>query len=338
VIQVGVEHPPLISIIIPVYNVEPFLRECLDSVVNQTLRTIEIICVNDCSSDRSLGILQEYADKDKRIKVIEKKINEGLSKTRNMGISIATGKYLLFVDSDDYVDNDLCRKAFECAEKNHAELVIYDFAVFHGTQDLEENRKKISALNHLDPSDRVALLKSPAFAWTKLIRTDFAHKLDLKFPPGLTYEDLPVHWQLMTLATKIAVLPERLCFYRQRNSSITYRSDWSLTDRILILDSVRDFLDSRNLYTRYQDVFLQSQLDVFCWLYEHIDASHKQKVMTLIKGRLGGEHWNYIESQKPLSWKTRAFYQAIRGSTFAKVRRGLWFFARDCYRGLNKQA
>ena len=204
-IHVGTESPPLVSIIIPVYNVEPFLRECLDSVVSQTLRTIEIICVNDGSSDGSLDILQEYADKDKRIKIVDKKINEGLSTTRNVGMSFAAGKYLLFVDSDDYVDNDLCRKAFECAEKNRAELVIYDFAVFHSAQDLEENRKKVSALANLDPSDRIALLKSPAFAWTKFIRTDLAHKLDLKFPPGLTYEDLPVHWQLMTLATKITV-------------------------------------------------------------------------------------------------------------------------------------
>lgn len=334
----GIELCPLVSIIIPIYNVEPFLRECLDSVVNQTLRTIEIICVNDCSSDRSLDILQEYADKDKRIKVVDKKINEGLSTTRNIGMSFATGKYLLFVDSDDYVDHDLCRKAFECAEKNRAGLVIYDFAVFHNAQNLEENRKKVSALANLDPSDRVALLKSPAFAWTKLIRTDLAHKLDLKFPPGLTYEDLPVHWKLMTLATKIAILPERLCYYRQRNSSITYRSDWSLTDRILILDSVRDFLVSRHLYGIYQDLFLQSQLDVYCWLHEHIAESHKQKAMALIEDRLGSEHWDYIESQKPLSWKTRAFYQAIRGSTLAKVRRSLWFFARDCYRGLNRQA
>ena len=85
-------------------------------------------------------------------------------------------------------------------------------------------------------------------------------------------------------------------------------------------------------------MFLQSQLDIYCWLHEHIAESHKQKAMALIEDRLGQEHWNYIESKKPLYWKTRAFFQAIRGSTLAKVRRGLWFFARDCYRGLNRPA
>ncbi len=328
---------PLISVIIPVYNVEPYLRECLDSVLNQTLRDIEIICINDCSTDGSLAVLNDYASKDERIKVIDKRINEGLSQTRNVGIAAASGKYMLFVDSDDFVDLNLCRKALDCAETNQAELVIYDFVPFRNAEELNANRKRVSTVATLDASDRASFLKIYAFAWTKMIRSDLVHLLNLKFPVGLTYEDTPVHWQLVTLAKKIAIMPERLCFYRQRSSSISYRTDWTLADKIDIYDSIRHFLVSHNLYESYRDVFLQSQLEVFSLTYETIDESHKNRLMALIQNRLRNEHWIYVDSPKPLHWRTRDFYHALRGSYLAKARRSLWFLARDCYRSLKRK-
>ena len=323
---------PLISVIIPVYNVEPYLRECLDSVLNQTLRDIEIICINDCSTDGSLAVLNDYASKDERIRVIDKRINEGLSQTRNVGIAAASGKYMLFIDSDDFVDMDLCRRALDCAEANQAELVIYDFVPFRNAEELNANRKRVSTIAALDASDRVSLLKIYAFAWTKMIRSDLVHSLNLKFPLGLTYEDTPVHWQLVTLAKKIAIMPERLCFYRQRSSSISYRTDWTLADKVDIFDSIRHFLVSHNLYETYQDVFLQSQLEVFSLTYETIDESHKNRLMALIQNRLSNEHWIYVDSRKPLHWRSRDFYRALGGSYLAKTRRGLWFLTRRCFR------
>ena len=99
-----------VSVIIPVYNTEKFLRKCLDSVCNQTLQDIEIICINDCSTDGSLEILREYAGKDNRIKLIELFENGGAAKARNIGIDIAHGEYIGFVDSDDFVDLDFYEK------------------------------------------------------------------------------------------------------------------------------------------------------------------------------------------------------------------------------------
>ena len=103
-----------ISIVVPVYNVEKYLRQCLDSIINQTFKDFECICVNDGSTDKSLSILQEYANKDNRIKIIPQK-NIGLAGARNTALSVASGKYVLFVDSDDYIDINLCEALYKDA-------------------------------------------------------------------------------------------------------------------------------------------------------------------------------------------------------------------------------
>ena len=112
----------LVSVIIPVYNVEPYLRTCIDSVLNQTLRQIEVIIVDDCSPDGSPAICDEYARKDKRVKVIHKK-NEGLGYARNTGIEVATGEYITFLDSDDYISDDTLDLLYIYAKNNNLDIV-----------------------------------------------------------------------------------------------------------------------------------------------------------------------------------------------------------------------
>ena len=106
-------NTPILSVLIPVYNVEPYLRDCLDSVVGQSMKELEIICVDDGSTDGSLQILKEYAQKDPRVKVIHKEQNEGLLLARKTAVNAASGAYFLFVDSDDYIGPDLCAFAEE---------------------------------------------------------------------------------------------------------------------------------------------------------------------------------------------------------------------------------
>ena len=113
----------MISIVIPVYNVSKYLRACLDSVINQTYRDLEIICINDGSTDDSLEILKEYAVKDKRIIIIDKK-NAGVSAARNDGIEKSRGEYIFCIDSDDYIDNDFIEVFYHNAEKNNSDLVV----------------------------------------------------------------------------------------------------------------------------------------------------------------------------------------------------------------------
>ena len=125
---------PMISILVPVYNVSKYLRQCLDSLVNQTIKDIEIICVDDGSTDSSHEILEEYAAADSRI-VIVTKANGGLPSARNAGLDVAKGKYVGFVDGDDYVDTDMYRKMYNAAVANDADIVVCGAHPFPGEVD-----------------------------------------------------------------------------------------------------------------------------------------------------------------------------------------------------------
>ena len=131
---------PSVSILVPCYNVEKYLNQCLDSIVNQTLKDIEIICINDGSTDSTLDIIKSYADKDKRVKIIDKP-NEGYGKSMNRGLDAATGEYVGIVESDDWVDTDMFKKLYDIASKNDADIVKSDFYVYT-TTDGEKNVKK----------------------------------------------------------------------------------------------------------------------------------------------------------------------------------------------------
>ena len=113
-----------ISIIIPVYNTEKYLKKCLDSIINQTLKSLEIICIDDCSTDNSLNILKEYQLKDKRIKIIEQKENKGQGVARNLGLNIAEGEYIGFIDSDDWVDLNFFEKLYFAAKKYNSDVAL----------------------------------------------------------------------------------------------------------------------------------------------------------------------------------------------------------------------
>ena len=120
----------LITIIVPIYNVEQYLPKCIDSIINQTYQNLEIILVDDCSTDGTYKILEDYAKKDNRIKLIRNEKNLQNAETRNVGIRVATGKYLYFIDSDDWIDSDYIENMVEAAEKSEADVVM-NLGVYH---------------------------------------------------------------------------------------------------------------------------------------------------------------------------------------------------------------
>jgi glycosyltransferase involved in cell wall biosynthesis len=327
---------PLVSVTMSAYNIEPYLRECLDCVVNQTLKDIEIICVNDGSSDGTLAILQEYAAHDSRIIIVDKQINEGLAVARNQAIDLASGKYIGFVDGDDLLDRDLFRKAYECAELNQSDLLFWDYLTFLNDKDLHKKITAPSSMQAISPTNKIALLQRPAFFWTKLIRTDILKSLAISFPKGLSRQDIPVHWKLVTQLDKIAILPERLYFYRQQPSATTYQTDWRMADLAIVMDLVQLYLHESGLYDTYKDIFLQKQLELLSGFVNGVDEHLKPKAMQWVLDRLGDDHWYYIYDKKPLRWQARDFYLTINGSLSAKIRRSFWLSARSCFRAIKK--
>ena len=131
---------PKISVIIPVYNVEQYLRECLDSCIHQTLEDIEIVCVDDCSLDNSDKILKDYAAKDNRIKIIKHETNKGPGAARNTGVTFATGEYIWFVDSDDWIAKEACQLLYNTAKKNDIDVLLFQLNTFYNEDRSEERR------------------------------------------------------------------------------------------------------------------------------------------------------------------------------------------------------
>ena len=141
---------PKLSIIIPVYNVEKYLRECLDSVVNQTLKDIEIICIDDCSTDSSLEILKEYASKDNRFILLEQEFNQGQGVARNEGIKIATGEYIGFVDPDDWIDLDMYESMYSKAKEFDTDIVICNIEKYYNNSNFVEHINTLKSISELD--------------------------------------------------------------------------------------------------------------------------------------------------------------------------------------------
>jgi glycosyltransferase involved in cell wall biosynthesis len=224
-----------ISVIIPVYNVEKYLAQCLDSVINQTYKNIEIICVNDGSTDGSLKILEQYAAKDKRIKIISQK-NAGLNGARNTGLRNATGTYITFIDSDDWMDLDWVEKAHDAAVANNADLVKSGY--LHHWEDRSEPdgiNKKIDA--RASQGQYLGINENNIVAWATLYAKSFIDKNDLYFDPYIRkHEDILYTLKATFLANKIVPLTGTYINYR-RTSSILSLFNKSEYDLLPIINS-----------------------------------------------------------------------------------------------------
>lgn len=236
------QNNPLVSIIVPVYNVEQYLDECLNSIRQQTYENLEIIVIEDCSTDNSLNTLIKHLE-DSRVKLIQHEKNSGLSAARNTGIDAAKGDYIIFVDSDDLVHLSLIESCVKYAIVNNADLITYDFKAF-------EDGTKLSPQLDLSDVDNLKVLEQDEdyfnqqhFAWLKFIRTNLIKSKKIYFPIGLYYEDWPFHWELGLVANKKYHIHAELLLYRQRKTSITGCLDKKLLDLFKIHNLVLNLLE-----------------------------------------------------------------------------------------------
>ncbi len=217
---------PKISVIIPVYNTEKYLKKCLDSIIFQTLEDIEIICIDDCSLDFSKQILEEYSNKDGRIKLIYNEKNMGLSYTRNRGIDSANGQYIRFVDSDDFMDLNSLEDTFFLADK-------YDLDFLKFRYEREFNHSKITVVEYGADIDSyifsgIDLLEKfmvghilDVSACTSLIKRDFLEKHNIRFYEGIYFEDFLFTYQLLLYSNKCMCVNYIGYTYVRHSDSIT---------------------------------------------------------------------------------------------------------------------
>ena len=208
---------PLVSVVVPVYNVEAYIDVCLASVRGQTYPNLDIVLVEDCSTDGTVARLDAHLA-DERVRLIRHTTNGGLSKARNTGIEAARGEYVLFVDSDDVVAEGLVEACVDAATSTGADVVAFDCVPF---QDGAPVDLAARALPRPEPIEGAGFFELPQFAWLKLIRVDLLTNPALRFPEGYYYEDGPFHWALGLQAETAVHLKVPLYGYRQRGSSIT---------------------------------------------------------------------------------------------------------------------
>ena len=269
---------PKISVIIPVYNVEEYLEQCLDSIINQTFKDLEIICVNDGSTDKSLCILEKYAQKDNRIKIINQ-TNQGLSAARNTGIENATGEYISFVDSDDYIKNNLYETLLKYLP---SELICFNaeaFGDFPIPDKLNKYLKyKYNGVKNI--TDKV-IFNTNVYAWNKLFKTEIIQKYKIKFPEGLYFEDFVFLWDYMLKIKKVNYLRnnENFYFYRQRSTSIMNNCGAKSIHHLYAWHNLYTRLKNENILNKHKKWIIKLFEKYFYLAYKLSDDESKNEIL-----------------------------------------------------------
>ncbi|MDM8101198.1 glycosyltransferase family 2 protein [Oceanobacillus oncorhynchi] len=275
-----------VSVIVPVYNAEDYLPKSIESLMNQTHENIEIILVDDGSKDHSLSICESYANQDSRIKVHNIK-NSGVSAARNLGIDVATGEYITFVDSDDWAETNMLEHAVANIKQTGSDLVIWSYlknyynkevklSLIPGGDQIFEDDKSLLYLKTIYgrySEQEVTEGVSVGTTWCKLYKTDFIRKNNLKFNPVLTRaQDTIFSIHAFSYAKKISFFDESLYHYRISNSSTTSGTRF-ITDTHspfnTLLNEYSSFIQGKDNFEKLQVAFNARTIQVLLWHLEH---------------------------------------------------------------------
>jgi len=246
----------LVSIIVPVYNVEKLVGKCIQSICNQSYENIEIIIVNDGSTDNSLEVIRQYKDNDPRIQLIDQK-NMGLSGARNRGISAAKGKYIVFVDSDDMIEPSLVKECLALIEQDSSDIVVY------GYKKVKENLTLIAqpdngnrTLDQKEALNELLSLNISPMACNKFIKAELFKQNNIEFPLGKLHEDIGTTYKLFAKANKITTTSKSYYYWINREDSITGTITFKHINHLVeLLIEKRVFLKDNNIYIKYNKAY-----------------------------------------------------------------------------------
>ncbi len=258
---------PKISILVPIYNVETYLRQCLDSLVNQTFTDTEIICINDGSTDGSLAIIQDFQKSDSRIKVIDKK-NTGYGDSMNRGLKKASGKYIAIVEPDDYINLDAFEKLYNYASVYNAEVVRANYYTNKGGKDTK--------LSYIDPTDSGRIInpqqrtwiffQSPAI-WSAIYRREFLLKHDIKFlpTPGASYQDTGFNFKVWANTTRAYFTTEAFLHYRIDNESSSINNPGKIMNVCYEYQEIERYLQKRGMFDQIAPLVEAAKFGAYYW-------------------------------------------------------------------------
>ncbi|ALT69745.1 glycosyltransferase [Methanobrevibacter millerae] len=291
-----------VSLIIPVYNAEEFLDESINSLLNQTLKDIELVCVNDGSKDNSLKMLEDFAKNDDRIKIINQE-NQGCGAARNKALDNAKGDYIYFFDPDDYLTPNALEKLYDNAISNNSDFVIFKIASFRDGEPINYDEPGFEfekIFNDVDFDNftfnyraikRHVLLSSFA-PWTKFYKKEFLDKYnDFRFHTNVAFDDVPFHVQSMIRAERISYVPEFFYHYRLSNPNSVNNTASNAPDIFKIIDYVENFLENEGCFDEFREdfsIFKITQLSMY------ISSSHSEDYFKMVK--LAIEDMNFLNT------------------------------------------
>ena len=313
-VQNKISYTPKVSVIIPVYNVEKYLRECLDSVVNQTLREIEIICVDDGSTDSSLDILKEYASKDNRITVIaQQNLHAGVA--RNAGLAVARGEYLSFLDSDDFFELNMLEKLVDNITAFNSDIALCKCSLYkEDTKEISEKELDFSLNLNLLPSDGYFIPKKLAgrlfsvcqgFPWDKLFRKSFIEKNGRKFQNLMNTNDAYFSFTSLAMAEKVSFMKDRLIFKRHKHGT-------SLSDGrnkhpdcfVYAIDAIEKDLKRYKIYDLYKNSFWEWALSLCLIQLKTLSDDAKKYLFGILHNKFNSE-WECIDNSNIASGRSK---------------------------------
>ena len=276
-----------LSIIIPVYNVEKYLEECLDSVLNQTLKETEIICIDDGSTDNSLNILKEYSKKDKRVKIITKE-NGGQASARNLGIKEAQGEYIAFVDSDDFIEPEMFEKLYTKSKDNKLDLAMCKIALYDNeTEEINTlawyymlgvfRDFKKDVFSHKDTKEFTCEISVTPY--NKIYKTSLIKDNNILFPEGLIFEDEKFFYDVYLRAKRVSIVDEFLYYYRtnRKGSTVDIAKESDYTDLITIFKQIRETFKETKNYEDYKVLLANRFIHLELSRFTQTSAKYKEK-------------------------------------------------------------
>ena len=298
-------HDIKVSVVMPIYNAGDYLTRAIGDVLRQSLTELELICVNDGSTDNSLSIIKSFMKKDQRIKLINQQ-NAGTSVARNVGIEAAVGQYIIFLDADDFYEKDLLKLLYEAAEKDNLDVAVARFDIYNDNQNkyslpMEEPHSGIfvdGSVSSKNEYPDFILSSTTGYVWNKLFRTTFVKNMELAFDPELyVFEDVCFVCSALALAERVAKIDDILIHHRvysEQSRARLFRKYYSQVP--VVYKKLKDFLMQRGLYIPLKKGYLNFSAGRCYRIYNLLWDDGKERLWNLLHEEYYAEfNWHQHE-------------------------------------------
>ncbi len=261
-----------VSVLIPCYNVEKYLRQCLNSVVNQTLQDLEIICINDGSTDGTRDILREYAMSDSRVKIIDKD-NSGYGDSMNKGLAAAAGEYIGIVESDDWADADMFECLYTAAKEHDCDLVKSNFYDYCGDiSTLNEIIPPEDADQVIAPQERPTIFTKTCYIWTAIYRRSWLEREQICFlpTPGASYQDTSFNFKALACAKRAWFIRKAFLHYRRDNENSSVKNTGKVYSVCAEYAEIEKFIQKNKKYTSLYPIVQKMKYQSYYWNFRRL--------------------------------------------------------------------